>query len=101
MYSSLAANSSAVITTNLQNTIQDLENNVKEPKTKRNFGMNLTDLSSKLGPTLPSSEDTSEPLLESTANAVGGEGGGQLLNSDSYVCGLPVQSFDRYLSGFV
>ncbi len=69
MYSSFTANSSAAITSSsFQNKIVDSENDIKETKIRRSYGMNLSDLSMKTGSTLPLNEDSNEPLLEGTVN---------------------------------
>ncbi len=108
MYSSFTANSSAAITSSsFQNKIVDSENDIKETKI-RSYGMNLSDLSMKTGSTLPLNEDSNEPLLEGTVNTsqfnelntFSAETGGQTLNPDTYLCGVPSLTFDRFCLSF-
>jgi hypothetical protein len=99
MYSSISANSSAAITNSgFQNTIVDSENDIKETKIRRSYGINLSDLN----------EDSNEPLLEGTVNnsqfnelnTFSAETGGQTLNPDTYSCGVPTLTFDRFCLSF-
>ena len=52
--------------------------------------MNLVDLSSRTESGVPMTEDSSQPLLE------GREPQAQSLNSEPFLCGLPLNSFDRF-----
>lgn len=109
MYSSFTANSSAAITSSsFQNKIVDSENDIKETKIRRSYGINLSDLSMRTGSTLPLNEDSNEPLLEGTVNTsqfnelntFSAETGGQTLNPDTYLCGVPSLTFDRFCLSF-
>jgi hypothetical protein len=105
MYSSLAANSAAITSSSFQNTTLDSKSDIKQTKT-RSYGTNLSDLSMRAGSTLPLNEDSNEPLLEGTVNnsqftelnTFSAETGGQTLNSDTYLCGVP--SLDRFCLSF-
>jgi len=98
------ANSPAVITTNSNlenfNKIKNSDIEINEPKVMPNFGINLADLSLRTGSTQPLNQNTKQHILQNmtnVSNPFGVGNGGQIQNSDSYLCGLPAQTFDRFV----
>lgn len=97
MYSSFVTNSNNLVKIKDPNINN---NNIDDYKAnKMKIDMNLVDLSSRTDSSIPMTEDSSQPLLESTANAKNADTGTQqLLSSEPFLCGLPLNNFDRFVS---
>jgi len=104
MFFSSVTNRPAVITTNSNlenfNKVQNSESDVNEPKVMSNFGKNLSELSLRTSSTEPLNEDKKGHLSDNMtkiSNIFVIGSGGKIQSSDSYLCGLPAQTLDRFV----
>ena len=96
MYTSLITNSNNSVKTKASNSYNNNKTDVYN-QNKIKIDMNLVDLSSRTDSAIPMTEDSSQPLLESAANSNNVDSGtAPLLNSEPFLCGLPVNTFDRF-----